>query len=92
LKEKQQHKKSERGIEEVQEYNMSENNNIRQRQQERSSFRNYQYLFIAAAIATAIAGIVHLYMPLAHPRMLGNIPMATFFLDLELHRYFGYCL
>jgi hypothetical protein len=37
-------------------------------------------LFIAAAVATAIAGIVHLYMPLSHPRMLGNIPIATFFL------------
>ena len=42
---------------------------------------NYQYLFIAAAVATAIAGIVHLYMPLSHPRMLGNIPIATFFLS-----------
>jgi len=88
LKEKQQHKKSERGIEEVQEYNMSENNNIRQRHQERSSFRNYQYLFIAAAVATAITGIVHLYMPLAHPRMLGNIPMATFFLGSGIAQIF----
>jgi uncharacterized membrane protein HdeD (DUF308 family) len=50
------------------------------RQQQRSSFRKYQYLFIAAAVATAIAGIVHLYMPLSHPRMLGNLPVATFFL------------
>lgn len=58
---------------------MSKNNNTRQRQQ-RSSFRNYKYLFIAAAVATAIAGIVHLYMPLSHPRMLGNLPVATFFL------------
>src|SRR5690349_7425015 len=57
--------------------NMSKNNT---RQQQRSSFRNYQYLLIAAAIATAIAGIVHLYMPLSHPRMLGNLPVATFFL------------
>jgi len=56
---------------------MSKNN---MRQQQRSSFRNYQYLFIAAAVATAIAGIVHLYMPLSHPRMLGNVPTATFFL------------
>jgi hypothetical protein len=56
---------------------MSKNN---MRQQQRTSFRNYQYLFIAAAIATAIAGIIHLYMPLSHPRMLGNIPIATFFL------------
>ena len=49
--------------------------------QHQSTFHNnYQYLFIAAAVATAIAGIVHLYMPLSHPRMLGNIPTATFFL------------
>lgn len=75
-------------MEEVQEYNMSENNNIRQRQQERSSFRNFQYLFIAAAIATAIAGIVHLYMPLAHPRMLENIPMTTFFLGSGIAQIF----
>ncbi len=59
---------------------MSKNNNTRERQQQRSSFHSYQYLFIAAAVATAIAGIVHLYMPLSHPRMLGNIPTATFFL------------
>ena len=58
---------------------MSKNNNTRQRQL-RSSFRNYKYLFIAAALATSIAGIVHLYMPLSHPRMLGNLPVATFFL------------
>ena len=58
---------------------MSKNNNTRLRQQ-RSSFRNYKYLFIAAAVATAIAGIIHLYMPLSHPRMLGNLPVATFFL------------
>lgn len=45
-------------------------NNIKQPQ--RSSVGNYQYLFIAAAVATAIAGIVHLYMPLAHERMLQN--------------------
>jgi uncharacterized membrane protein HdeD (DUF308 family) len=66
---------------------MSEKNNAKQRQQ-RSSFRNYQYLFIAAAVATAIAGIVHLYMPLAHPRMLGNIPVATFFLASGIAQIF----
>jgi uncharacterized membrane protein HdeD (DUF308 family) len=64
---------------------MSENN---MRQQQRSSFRNYQYLFIAAAVATAIAGIVHLYMPLSHPRMLGNIPTATFFLGSGIAQIF----
>ena len=67
-----------------------DNNNTRQQRQQRqqSSFRNYQYLFIAAAVATAIAGIVHLYMPLAHPRMLGNIPMATFFLGSGIAQIF----
>jgi hypothetical protein len=64
------------------------NNNTRQRQQLRSSFRNYQYLFIAAAIATAIAGIIHLYMPLSHPRMLGNIPTAAFFLGSGIAQLF----
>src|SRR5919205_1590957 len=57
--------------------------------QQQSIFRhNYQYLFIAAAIATAIAGIVHLYMPLSHPRMLGNIPIATFFLGSGIAQLF----
>jgi hypothetical protein len=65
---------------------MSENN-IRQRQQQ-PLFHNYQYLFIAAAAATAIAGIVHLYMPLAHPRMFGNIPMVTFFLGSGIAQIF----
>jgi len=45
-------------------------------------------LFIAAAIATAIAGIVHLYMPIAHPRMLGNIPIAIFFLGSGIAQIF----
>jgi uncharacterized membrane protein HdeD (DUF308 family) len=67
---------------------MSKSNNTRQRQQQQSSFRNYQYLFIAAAVATAIAGIVHLYMPLSHPRMLGNIPTATFFLGSGIAQIF----
>jgi len=69
---------------------MSQNNNssTRQRQQLRPSFHNYQYLFIAAAVATAIAGIVHLYMPLSHPRMLGNIPTATFFLGSGIAQLF----
>ena len=66
---------------------MSKSNNTRQRQQQ-FSFRNYQYLFIAAAVATAIAGIVHLYMPLSHPRMLGNLPVATFFLASGIAQIF----
>jgi hypothetical protein len=57
--------------------------------QHQSTFHNnYQYLFIAAAVATAIAGIVHLYMPLSHPRMLGNIPTATFFLGSGIAQLF----
>ena len=65
---------------------MSKNNNTRQ--QQRSTLRNYQYLFIAAAVATAIAGIVHLYMPLSHPRMLGNLPVAAFFLGSGIAQIF----
>jgi hypothetical protein len=65
---------------------MSKANNTKQQQ---ITFRNnYQYLFIAAAVATAIAGIVHLYMPLSHPRMLGNIPTATFFLGSGIAQLF----
>ena len=66
---------------------MSKSNNSAS-QRQRFSFRNYQYLFIAAAVATAIAGIVHLYMPLSHPRMLGNIPTATFFLGSGIAQLF----
>jgi hypothetical protein len=58
-------------------------NNIKQ-----LSSSHYRYYFVAAAIATAIAGIVHLYMPLSHPRMLGNIPAATFFLGSGIAQIF----
>ena len=53
-----------------------------------SSFHYYQYYFIAAAAATAIAGIVHLYMPLAHTGMFENIPMVTFFLGSGIAQIF----
>jgi uncharacterized membrane protein HdeD (DUF308 family) len=66
---------------------MSKNSNNTRRQQ-LFSFHNYQYLFIAAAVATAIAGIVHLYMPISHPRMLGNMPVATFFLASGIAQLF----
>ena len=49
---------------------------------------NLKYYFIAAAIATAIAGIVHLYMPLTHPRMLSNMPVALFFLGSGIAQLF----
>ena len=67
---------------------MSKDNDTRQREQQRPSSRIYQYLSIAAAIATAIAGIVHLYMPLAHLRMFENIPMVTFFLGSGIAQIF----
>jgi hypothetical protein len=67
---------------------MTKNNNNIKQQQQRTSFRNYQYYFIAAAVATAIAGIVHLYMPLSHPRMLGNLPIATFFIGSGIAQIF----
>jgi hypothetical protein len=50
---------------------------------------NLKYYFITAAVATAIAGIVHLYMPLiAHHQMLNNIPIATFFLGSGIAQLF----
>jgi hypothetical protein len=52
------------------------------------SSSNLKYYFIAAAVATAIAGIVHLYMPLDHPRMFQNIPTATFFLGSGIAQLF----
>ena len=52
------------------------------------SLSNLKYYFIAAAVATAIAGIVHLYMPIAHPQMLSNIPIATFFLGSGIAQLF----
>lgn len=55
---------------------------------QQSSFRNYQYLFIAAAVATAIAGIVHLYMPLSHPMMLRLSPITIFFLGSGIAQIF----
>jgi hypothetical protein len=47
-----------------------------------------KYYFIASAVATAIAGIVHLYMPLDHPRMFQNIPNVTFFLGSGIAQLF----
>ena len=52
------------------------------------SLSNLKYYFIAATVATAIAGIVHLYMPIAHPQMLNNIPIATFFLGSGIAQLF----
>jgi len=60
-------------------------NNIRQQQ---PSFQHFQYYFIAAAVATAIAGIVHLYIPLGFPKVLGNPAIATFFLGSGIAQLF----
>jgi hypothetical protein len=54
-----------------------------------SSSSNLKYYFIAAAVSTAIAGIIHIYMPLAHPhQILNNIPFVTFFLGSGLAQLF----
>src|SRR5919112_2341607 len=52
------------------------------------SSSNLKYYFIAAAVATAIAGIIHLYMPISHPQMLKNIPIAIFFLGSGIAQLF----
>jgi hypothetical protein len=56
-------------------------NNIRQ---QKPSFQHFQYYFIAAAIA----GIVHLYIPLGFPKVLGNPAIATFFLGSGIAQIF----
>lgn len=60
------------------------NNNTGQR----SSLDRYQYYFVAAAFATTIAGIVHLYMPLSHPMMLRLSPITIFFLGSGIAQIF----
>jgi hypothetical protein len=50
---------------------------------------NLKYYFIAAAVATGIAGMVHLYMPLiAAPRMLNSPLIALFFLGSGIAQIF----
>ena len=48
----------------------------------------HRYYFIAAAIATAIAGIVHLYIPLGFPVVFGNLAIAIFFLGSGIAQIF----
>jgi hypothetical protein len=43
-------------------------------------FQHYRNYFIAAAVSTAIAGIVHLYIPFGFPVVFGNLAIAIFFL------------
>ncbi|MGN6558896.1 MAG: hypothetical protein ACTHJ2_00055 [Candidatus Nitrosocosmicus sp.] len=62
---------------------MTKNNTINS-----TSSSNLKSYFIAAAVATAIAGIVHLYIPLDHPRMFQNIPNVTFFLGSGIAQLF----
>jgi hypothetical protein len=48
----------------------------------------HRYYFIAAAIAVAIAGIVHLYIPLGFPVVFGNLAIAIFFLGSGIAQIF----
>src|SRR5215469_8790882 len=50
--------------------------------------QHYRYYFIAAAIATAIAGIVHLYIPFGFPIVFGNLAIAIFFLGSGIAQIF----
>lgn len=59
--------------------------NIRQQQ---PLFQHYQYYFIAAAVATATAGIVHLYIPFAFPMVFENPAVAIFFLGSGIAQIF----
>jgi hypothetical protein len=54
---------------------MSKNNS-----KQKQSFHNYQYYFVIAAVATAIAGIVHLYVAFSHPVMPKLSPITVFFI------------
>ena len=51
-------------------------------------FQYYQYYFVAAAVATAIAVIVHLYMPLSHPILIRLSSIAIFFLGSGIAQIF----
>src|SRR5215467_15851495 len=50
--------------------------------------QHYRYYFIAAAIATAIAGIVHLYIPFGFPMVFENPAVAIFFLGSGIAQIF----
>jgi hypothetical protein len=59
--------------------------NVRMQQPQ---FRHSNYYFIAAAIATAIAGIVHLYIPFGFPMVFENPAVAIFFLGSGIAQIF----
>ena len=52
------------------------------------AFQHYRYYFIAAAIATATAGIVHLYIPFGFPIVFRNLAIAIFFLGSGIAQIF----
>jgi hypothetical protein len=58
------------------------------RQQQQFPFQHCQYYFIVAALATAIAGIVHLYIPFGFPMVFGNPSIAIFFLGSGIAQIF----
>src|ERR671933_2217154 len=60
----------------------------KRQQQQQSSFQHCQYYFIAAALATAIAGIVHLYIPFGFPMVFENPAIAIFFLGSGIAQIF----
>jgi hypothetical protein len=55
---------------------------------QRSSFHNYQYYFLFAAISTAVAGIVHLYVPFSHSVMPRLSPITVFFIGSGIAQIF----
>src|SRR5215469_4512369 len=64
---------------------MSKNNTKRQ---QKPSFYNYQYYFVIAAVATAIAGIVHLYVSFSHPVMPKLSPITVFLIGSGIAQIF----
>jgi uncharacterized membrane protein len=61
---------------------MSKNNS------KRFLFHNTQYYFLFAAISTAIAGIVHLYVPFSHSVMPKLSPITVFFIGSGIAQIF----
>src|SRR5215469_1675518 len=54
----------------------------------RPSFNNCQYYLVIAAVATAIAGIVHLYVPFSHSAMPKLAPITVFFIGSGIAQVF----
>jgi hypothetical protein len=65
------------------------NDNIQQRRQFTTSLRQHHYYyFIAAAVATGIAGIVHLYVPFSHSVMPKLSSHTVFFIGSGIAQIF----